>query len=120
MTRLHNEPLEWFGEKPKFQLRELSERTDRFIEALASTRDRAAITQGELDNRLSGEMNKAMYVLSIVAAIFLPLSFFTGLLGINVGGIPGAENKWAFLFVTFLLIMIALLLLGLFRRIRWL
>jgi len=38
-------------------------------------------------------MNKAMYVLSIVAAIFLPLSLLTGLLGINVGGIPGAETS---------------------------
>jgi zinc transporter len=65
-------------------------------------------------------MNKAMYLLSIVAAIFLPLSLLTGLLGINVGGIPGAENKWAFLFVTFLLVVVALLLIGLFRRIKWL
>jgi len=65
-------------------------------------------------------MNKAMYVLSIVAAIFLPLSLLTGLLGINVGGIPGAENKWAFLLVTFFLVMIALLLIGLFRRLKWL
>jgi Mg2+ and Co2+ transporter CorA len=37
-----------------------------------------------------------------------------------VGGIPGAENKWAFLFVTFFLVMIALLLIGLFRRLKWL
>lgn len=120
LARLHNEPVEWFGKKTKFWLRELSERTDRFIEELASARDRASITQGELDNRLSGEMNKAIYVLSIVAAIFLPLSFLTGLLGINVGGIPGTENKWAFLFVTFFLIVIALFLIGFFRRIKWL
>jgi zinc transporter len=65
-------------------------------------------------------MNKAMYVLSIVAAIFLPLSLLTGLLGINVGGIPGAENTRAFLFVTFFLVMIALLLIGLLRRLKWL
>jgi zinc transporter len=65
-------------------------------------------------------MNKAMYVLSIVAAIFLPLGLLTGLLGINVGGIPGAENKWSFLIVTFLLILIAAILISLFKRIRWL
>ncbi len=59
-------------------------------------------------------------ILSIGAAIFLPLSLLTGLLGINVGGIPGAENKWAFLIVTFLLLVIALLLIGLFRRLKWL
>ena len=102
------------------RLRELSERTARFVKDLDSARDRAAITQEELNNRLSEQMNKAMYVLSIVAAIFLLLGLFTGLLGINVGGIPGAENKWAFLMVTFFLILIALVLLGIFRRIKWL
>ena len=92
----------------------------RFVEELDSARDRVAITQEELNNRLSEQMNKAMYVLSIVAAIFLPIELLTGLLGINVGGIPGSENKWAFLIVTFFLILIALLLIGLFRRIKWL
>jgi zinc transporter len=120
LARLRNQRLEWFSDKVKVQLRELSERTARFVEDLDSARDRAAITQEELNNRLSEQMNKAMYVLSIVAAIFLPLSLLTGLLGINGGGIPGAENKWAFLFVTFLLVMIAFLLIGLFRRVKWL
>ena len=120
LARLQNERLEWFSDKVKSRLRELSERTTRFVEDLDSARDRAAITQEELNNRLSEQMNKAMYVLAIVAAIFLPLGLLTGLLGINVGGIPGAENSWAFLFVTLLLVLIALLLLGLFRRIKWL
>ena len=120
LTRLQNERLEWFGDKAKSQIRELSERTARFVEDLDLARDRAAITQEELNNRLSEQMNKAMYVLSIVAAIFLPLSLLTGLLGINVGGIPGAESKWAFLFVSFILVAIALLLIGIFRRIKWL
>jgi zinc transporter len=48
-------------------------------------------------------MNKAMYLLSIVAAVFLPLGLLTGFLGINVGGIPGAENTWAFGIVTLFL-----------------
>ncbi len=120
LARLQNERLEWLSDKVKLRLREQSERTARFVEDLDSARDRAAITQEELNNRLSEQMNKAMYVLSIVAAIFLPLGLLTGLLGINVGGIPGAENKWAFLLVTLLLILIALVLLGIFRRIKWL
>ena len=45
---------------------------------------------------VSEQMNARMYVLSIVAAIFLPLSFFTGLMGINVGGMPGVEDCLAF------------------------
>lgn len=65
-------------------------------------------------------MNKAMYVLSIVAAIFLPLGLLTGLLGINVGGIPGTENRWAFTLIAVALVFIAIGLLVWFRRIKWL
>ena len=61
-----------------------------------------------------------MYVLSIVAALFLPLGFFTGLLGINVGGMPGADNPEAFwIFSGLLLVAVALQLL-LFRWKKWL
>jgi|GEM_PF-750538 len=85
-----------------------------------SAKDRAAITLEELDHQLSEQTNRAMYVLAIVAAISLPLSLLTGLLGINVGGIPGANNPWAFIIVTILLLAIAAVLVWLFKHIRWL
>jgi len=71
-------------------------------------------------NRLSEQMNKAMYVLSIVAAIFLPLGLLTGLLGINVGGIPGTESPFAFAIVSLFLVVIAILLIWHFKRLKWL
>jgi len=120
LTRLQNEKLEWLSDRTSAQLREFSERTARFVEDLDAARDRAAITHEELNSHLSEQINKTMYVLSIVAAIFLPLGLITGLLGINVGGIPGAENRLSFWIVTSGLVIIALLLLGLFRRIKWL
>ncbi len=120
LARLQNEPLEWLSDKVKLRLREMSERTARFVEDLDSARDRAAITQEELNSRLSEQMNKAMYTLSIVAAIFLPLSLLTGLLGINVGGIPGTENKWAFVMVLVILIAAGAGLLVWFKKIKWL
>jgi zinc transporter len=64
-------------------------------------------------------MNKTMYVLSIVAAIFLPLGLLTGLLGINVGGIPGTESKVAFAVVTLLLVGIAFVEFWIFKRRKW-
>ena len=41
-------------------------------------------------------MNQNTYLFSVIAAIFLPTSFLTGLLGVNVGGIPGTESPIAF------------------------
>ncbi|NCC51248.1 MAG: hypothetical protein EOM20_08540 [Spartobacteria bacterium] len=63
--------------------------------------------------------NKRMYILSLVAALFMPLGFLTGLLGINVAGIPGAENPYAFmLFIVFLAVVVTGQLV-LFKRKRW-
>lgn len=120
LTRLLHENIPWLTEKDRLRLRETSERTARFVEDIDSARDRAAIIQEELNNRLSEQMNKAMYLLSIVAAIFLPLGLLTGLLGINVGGIPGSENHLAFAIVCLTLVIIAVFLLSIFRRMKWL
>ena len=53
-----------------------------------------------------------------VAAIFLPLGLLTGLLGINVGGIPGANTSWAFWAVCGLLGMTTVFQLWLFKRLK--
>jgi len=60
-----------------------------------------------------------MYILSIVAAIFLPLSFVTGLLGVNVGGIPGAENPYGFWEVNLLLLVVGAVIWAIFRWRGW-
>ena len=120
LTRLLHEKIEWIDDKTRLHIREIAERTARFVEDIDSARDRAAITQEELNNRLSEQTNRAMYVLAIVAAIFLPLGLLTGLLGINVGGIPGSDNPFAFIIVTIGLLAIAAGLVWLFKRIRWL
>ncbi|MFC1895506.1 zinc transporter ZntB [Thermodesulfobacteriota bacterium] len=119
LARLQNEQSPILDEMHRLRLREDAERTARFVEDMDAARDRAAVTQEELNNRLSEQMSRTMYVLSIVAAIFLPLGLLTGLLGINVGGIPGTESRWAFTVVSLLLVLLALLLLGVFKRMKW-
>ena len=52
--------------------------------------------QDELRNRIADQQGMRMYVLSMVTAIFLPLSFLTGLFGMNVGGLPGTDSPQAF------------------------
>jgi len=120
LTRLLHDRISWLTDMNRAHLREVAERTARYVEDIDSARERAAVTQEELNNQLSEQMNKAMYVLSIVAAIFLPLGLLTGLLGINVGGIPGTESKWAFALVTAMLFGLAVLLIVWFKKIKWL
>jgi zinc transporter len=78
------------------------------------------VAQDELNSRLSEQMNKTMYVLSMVAGIFLPLGLLTGLLGINGGGMPGVNSPWAFIIVCVILVVTATLQMLFFRRRGWL
>ncbi len=120
MTRLYNEKVNWLSEMDRMRLREIADRTTRYVEDLDAIRERATVIQEELNSRITEQMNKTMYVLSIVAGIFLPLGLLTGLLGINVGGIPGTENQWAFTIFCVMLTVIAVGQIWLFKRKKWL
>lgn len=118
-AKLITENTSWFDDDSRMKIREVSDRLIRNIEDLDAVRERAAVTQEELLSRLSEQMNTRMYVLSVVAAIFMPLGFLTGLLGINVGGIPGSENHWAFLLFIFFLVAIVTAQILWFRYKKW-
>jgi zinc transporter len=120
LARLVHERIAWLTEVDRTLLRETAERTARYVEDIDAARERALISQEELNNRLAERMNRAMYTLSIVAAIFLPLGLLTGLLGINVGGIPGTDSQWAFLIVTAFLVVLAIFLVAWFKKLKWL
>ena len=102
------------------ELQEIAQRTARFVEDLEEVRDRAAVSQEELRAARERQANKTMYLLTLVAAIALPLGLITGLLGINVGGMPGADSPAAFWVVTAGMVVIAGGLVGVFKWLRWL
>jgi zinc transporter len=119
MIRLSQENVKWLSETDRIRLREVSDRIIRYVEDLDAARERAAVTQEELANRLAEQMNKRMYMLSMVAAVFLPLGFLTGLLGINVGGIPGANNPLGFEWVIGVLVVLVGFQVWIFKRKNW-
>jgi zinc transporter len=119
LARLVSERSPMIDELVRMQLRELTDRMTRYIEDLDEARERTTVTHEELLNRLAEQTNRRMYLLTMVAAVFLPLSFITGLLGINVGGIPGAGNNRAFLVVVGLLVVIFIAQWLYFRWRKW-
>lgn len=119
LVRLATERTALLEEAERLRLREVTDSVIRYVEELDAARERAAVAQEELASRLADQMNQRMYVLSIVAAFFLPLGFLTGLLGINVGGIPGQDDPWAFLEVTGLLVVLVIVQVLIFRWRNW-
>lgn len=110
----------WISENNRLAIRETAHRLKRFLEDLDVSKDSAIVMQDDLNSRLAARSNHTMYMLSIVAAIFLPLSFVTGLLGINVGGMPGVNSSLAFWITVGLLLILLAVQLYIFRKLKWL
>lgn len=115
--RLSN--LSWLSNSHKRYLVEIYNYVMRYVEDLDEARDRLQVVKDQISNTLSDKLNKKMYFLSIIAAIFLPLSFLTGLLGINVAGIPGSQNEYAFWIFLAILLFIVILQVYLFKKLKW-
>jgi len=109
----------WIDKRCRIAFMDSYDHLYRFIEDLDSIRERLQVVQDELTNFLSDQLNKRMYVLSIVAAIFLPLGFLTGLLGINVAGIWGADYPQAFSVFVGILSVVVILMALFFKNKRW-
>lgn len=120
LARLYQEPHPLLEADVRSLLRETSDQITRLVEELDTVRDRSAILNDQLVDARAEEMNQAMLLLSVVAAVFLPLGFVTGLLGINVGGMPGAAWPYAFAVVCMLCAGLAGVLMVVFRRKGWL
>lgn len=116
---LKSADLPWFSVKHIRLLAEQSDRLTRIVEELDAIRERLQIIKDEIAAIIAARMNQNTYVLSIAAAVFLPLGFLTGLLGINVGGIPGTESGDAFWIVAGGLGLFAIVQVTVFRFLRW-
>ncbi len=120
LGKLQLDKPSWMSNKQQARLREVSDYLMRYLEMLDASKELTAVSQETLNHRQNEQMNNRMYLLSIITALFLPLSFFTGLLGVNLLGIPYAENRYAFAgFIVILLIIIAFQF-WFFRRNKWL
>lgn len=111
--------LPWFVADDTDYWNELSNRLIRYLEELELIRERINLVLEAEERRMRERMNRTMYLLGIITGFFLPLSFITGLLGINVGGIPGAEYPLGFAAVCGIILAVAGFQWWLFRRLKW-
>jgi zinc transporter len=73
-----------------------ADRAARMAEEVEAIRERAAVMHETLTDLRAELLDQRGLTISIVAMVFLPLTFLTGLLGMNVEGIPYAQEPWAF------------------------
>jgi magnesium transporter len=114
------------GESPLFQessliyLRDVYDHTIQIIDTIETFRD---MVSGMLDiflSSVSNRMNEVMKVLTIIATVFIPLSFIVGLYGMNFSYMPELQWKWGYFGVWGVIICVVVGMLIYFRKKKWL
>jgi len=114
------------GESPLVQerttvyLRDVYDHTIQVVDTIETFRD---MVSGMLDiylSSLSNRMNEVMKVLTIIATLFIPLTFVAGIYGMNFKYMPELEWRYGYGLVWVVMVVIGLLMLLYFRKKKWL
>jgi len=119
-ARLASEKLAWMDDSERRRMQEIADRLGRGLDDLDAGVARTAILADEVASAMAESMNRRTYTMSLMAMIFLPATFLTGLFGVNLGGIPGGEWKYGFSIFCLLLVALAVGVAGYLRKRRWL
>lgn len=119
LTKLASLDMPLIPEESQLELREQANSATIAVEELDELRDRLVSVQDEHDANIAQRQARHGYVLSVAAAIFLPLGFITGLFGVNVGGMPGVDHPWAFAILCLGMLVLAVLMFLVLKLVRW-
>jgi zinc transporter len=112
----------WFEAHDRREIGETIALLRRFLDDIDVSKESAVVLMDELRSRALARSEKTNRRLTLVATVFLPLSFLVGLFGINVGGMPWAEiagDPEGFWYVTALCVLFGVVTVWLFKRWRW-
>ncbi|MCJ2180417.1 zinc transporter ZntB [Novosphingobium album (ex Hu et al. 2023)] len=115
-----NNAPSWFEDHDRREIAETIDRLRRYLDDLDISKESALVLQDDIRARAAASTERTQNMLTIVAGIFLPLSFITGLLGINVGDIPlatpGSHGFWIIVGLCFGIFAVELLIA---RKLKW-
>jgi zinc transporter len=120
LNTLEIEELSFFTEWDRARLREATARTTRLGDELQSLSERAALVHEQILDARGEQMNRTMLVLTSVTVIAMPMTVVSGLLGMNVAGIPFSQNPEAFWFVVLVLGVVGTAMIWFMRARKWL
>ncbi len=94
--RLLQRPPAWMTELDTQELRQSTEEFSVVLSDMSSLKERIKLLQEEIAARVNEENGRSLFVLTIVTVMALPINLIAGLFGMNVGGIPLAQNGAGF------------------------
>lgn len=120
LNTLEIEDLSFLTARDRTRLREASARTARLGDELQSLSERAVLVHEQILDTRAEQMNQTMLVLAAVTVVFMPLTVISGILGMNLSGIPFHDSPWAFWVVLAGLVALAMGLVLWMKGKKWL
>ena len=96
LTQITDRPLAWWTQADTSDLQRAIERLDRIALDLESIQERARLLHEEIAGRTAEATNRNLYIVSLLTAIFLPITLITGIFGMNVGDCHGLTSTPVF------------------------
>ncbi|MEG3181791.1 CorA family divalent cation transporter [Sphingomonas sp. LT1P40] len=112
-------PVRWLSDEDRLHISAAADRAARMAEELESIRERAALIHETLTDLRAELIDQRSLVIAVAAMIFLPLTFITGLFGMNVKGIPYDDHPFSFWVITGFSIAVAAVVTTYFVRRHW-
>jgi len=104
LFRLLRDPPQWISEHDLDELRQATEEFSLVLRDLAALQERIKLLQEEMAAQVGEQTNRSVFTLTVVTVLALPINIIAGLLGMNVGGIPLADNAHGFLVVALVVV----------------
>jgi zinc transporter len=96
LFRLLSRPPSWFNEHDAQEFRAATEEFSAVLNDLTALQERTKLLQEEIVAHTTEQTNRSVFMLTVVTVLALPINIIAGLLGMNVGGIPLAQNQHGF------------------------
>jgi zinc transporter len=120
LRELANLDFEWLAQDDRLHINEAADRFARMTEELEAVRERAALLHEQVTDLRAEQVDQRALYIAIVAFVFLPLTFITSLLGMNVQGIPYANHPDSFWAITIFCILVGVVIFAYFYWRHWL
>lgn len=119
ISSIEKEDISFISESMLIYFRDIYDHMIRLIETIEIFREMVSSMLDTYLTNVSNKMNEVMKVLTIIATIFIPLTFIAGIYGMNFKYMPELEWKWGYAGVWFIMIVIVCLMFVYFRKKKW-
>lgn len=118
IAKLRISEHDWLDEWAKRHFQENLDQTTHLVEEADEASNRSKILHDELANAMSEKLNRNIFKMSLITMVFIPLTFVTGLFGMNFQ-IPGSDSQYSFYLCCSALFIVAALQILFFKKKDW-